>query len=80
MTEIYPLTIISDRYWGSYSGGVFTAWNMDYHEIPTEPAEDDITCMQFWDTTDIIVGRGNTPQEAADDLRQRLEALHDNRT
>lgn len=26
----YPLTIIADRYNGTYSGGRFTAWNMDY--------------------------------------------------
>ena len=80
MTEIYPLTIISDRYGGTYSGGDFTAWNLDYYEIPTGPAEDDVSCMLFWDTTDIVVGRGNTPQEAVDDLRQRLEALKDGST
>ena len=33
MNEIYPLTIINDRYAGTYSGGIFTAWNMDYYEI-----------------------------------------------
>ena len=77
MNEIYPLTIINDRYTGTYSGGIFTAWNMDYYEIPTDPDEDDVTCMLFWAKTDIIVGRGKTPQEAVDDLRQRLEALKD---
>ena len=77
MNEIYPLTIISDRYGGSYSGGDFTAWNMDYYEIPTDPDEDDVTCMLFWTKTDIIVGRGDTPQEAVDDLKRRLEALKD---
>lgn len=77
MDEIYPLTIVSDRYGGTYSGGDFTAWNMDYHEIPTDPAEDDVTCMMFWDTTDIVVGRGATPQEAVDDLKRRLEELKD---
>ena len=77
MDEIYPLTIVSDRYGGTYSGGDFTAWNMDYYEIPTDPAEDDVTCMMFWDTTDIVVGRGATPQEAVDDLKRRLEELKD---
>ena len=75
MNEIYPLTIINDRYTGTYSGGIFTAWNMDYHEIPTDPDEDDVTCMLFWAKTDIIVGRGETPQEAVDDLIRRLEEL-----
>lgn len=77
MNEIYPLTIINDRYTGTYSGGIFTAWNMDYYEIPTDPDEDDVTCMLFWAKTDIIVGRGETPQEAVDDLKRRLEALKD---
>lgn len=80
MTEIYPLTIISDRYGGAYSGGDFTAWNMDYYEIPKEPDEDDVACMLFWDATDIVVGRGDTPQEAVDDLRQRLETLKNGST
>ena len=80
MNEIYPLTIINDRYTGAYSGGEFTAWNMDYYEIPTEPAEDDVTCMLFWGTTKIPVGRGETPQEAVEDLKRRLEALKDGST
>ena len=75
MDEIYPLTIINDRYMGTYSGGEFTAWNMAYYEIPTEPAEDNVTCMRFWETTKIPVGRGETPQKAVEDLRRRLEAL-----
>ena len=75
MHEIYPLTIIADRYCDTYSGGKFTAWNMDYYEIPTEPAEDDVTCMRFWGKTKIPVGRGETPQEAVEDLKRRLEAL-----
>ena len=77
MNEIYPLTIINDRYTGTYSGGIFTAWNMDYYEIPKDPDEDDVACMLFWAKTDIIVGRGETPQEAVDDLKRRLEALKD---
>ena len=80
MTEIYPLTIILDRYCGAYSGGCFTAWNMDYYEIPTEPEEDDVSCMMFWSTTDIVVGRGKMPQEAVDDLTRRLEALKDGKS
>lgn len=80
MNEIYPLTIINDRYTGTYSGGIFTAWNMDYYEIPTDPDEDDVTCMLFWAKTDIIVGRGETPQEAVDDLKRRLEAQKDGST
>lgn len=32
--EIYPLTIISDRYTGAYSGGEYLAFNLDFDEIP----------------------------------------------
>lgn len=80
MNEIYPLTIINDRYTGTYSGGIFTAWNMDYYKIPTEPAEGDVICMWFWETTKIPVGRGKTPREAVEDLKRRLEALKDGKT
>lgn len=72
MANIYPLTIVSDRYSGVYSGGQFTAWNMAYNDIPLDPILDDVSCMYFWDTTDIIIGRGETPQDAIEDLIKRL--------
>lgn len=77
MKNIYPLTIIKDRYNGVYSGGNFTAWNMYYYDIPTNPALGDITCLEFWNNTSIPVGRGVTPDEAVKDLQKRLEALKD---
>ena len=73
MIDIYPLTIINDRYTGTYSGGEFTAWNMDYHEIPIAPDDDDVTCATFWARNKIPVGRGKTPEEAVRDLGRRLK-------
>lgn len=26
--DIYPLTIVKDRYTGVYSGGIYTAWKL----------------------------------------------------
>lgn len=66
--SIYPLTITSDRYGGAYSGGDFLAWKLLPENIPTEPWEDDVTCYEFWHDTDIICGRGKTPEEAVANL------------
>ena len=72
MIDIYPLTIINDRYTGTYSGGKFTAWNLDYYKIPVDPDDDDVTCMAFWATNKIPVGRGDSPEDAVKDLERRL--------
>ena len=70
---IYPLTIVKDRYGGAYSDGVYTAWNLDYYEIPLEVALDDVSCMDFWSNNTIIVGKGNTPEESIEDLYKQLD-------
>lgn len=76
MNEIYPLTIVRDRYMGSYSDGKYTAWNLESWEVPRAIAGDDIECMGFWwqcNAYGITVGRGNTPEEAVEDLRKRMD-------
>ncbi len=65
---IYPATIVTDRYGGTYSGGTYTAWNLDPDEIPPEINESDIPCMEFWEENKIPVGLGATPDEALRDL------------
>ena len=83
MDDIYPLTVIKDRYTGVYSGGVFTAWNEDYYNIPSDISDDDITCMAFWsdylvskkfnvDGNPLAVGIGSTADEAMKDLQLKL--------
>lgn len=80
---IYPLTIVMDRYSGVYSGGLFTAWNLEPCDVPIDILSDDVTCMDFWYGVngdvlsgvirdDIICGVGNTPDEAAANLYARL--------
>lgn len=66
--ELYPLTIVSDRYTGAYSGGLFTAWNLYYYEMPEEIGGGDVECSEFWINNKIIVGKGKTPNEAVDNL------------
>ena len=85
--QIYPLTIVLDRYTGVYSGGYFTAWNCDFMEVPEEIDSDDVTCYEIWDEIregrfsrknafgkPIKVGVGNTPQEAIENLRGQIQA------
>lgn len=74
--EVFPLTIVFDRYGGIYSNGKYTSWNLYPHQVPKEINSNDITCMCFWDDNKIIVGIGNTPNEANNDLIFKLNCTH----
>lgn len=69
---LYPLTIVSDRYGGGYSGGLFTAWLLDWTVVPDEIDGCDPECNTFWNNYQGLVGKGRTPQEAYDDLRKKI--------
>lgn len=76
--DIYPVTVICDRYTGTYSGALWTAWNLDFWEVPREVEGDDSDCWNFWGSHTqkaYPVGRGNSPQEAFDDLCAILHSL-----
>ena len=68
--DIYPLTVIADRYMGTYSGGFFTAWNLDADEVPKAAFADDVSCVCFWaeKAQNYPVGIGNTIGAAIADL------------
>lgn len=70
---IYPLTIISDRYSGVYSGGNYTAWNLYADEVPEGVYADDCECYEFWMENKIICGKGRTTSEALADLYLKLK-------
>ena len=82
--RIYPLTIIIDRYSGTYSGGEFTVWNLYPETIPDDIYSDDCTCADFWRELNHDeksynyrkyhdkCGVGNTIQEAIDNLQNNL--------
>ena len=75
--NIYPLTIINDRYSGVYSGAKYTAWNLDCEDVPTEINGDDIVCNNFWQKNKVVVGKGDSILEAVQDLREMLMEEHD---
>jgi len=75
MDEIYPLTITLDRYGGTYSKGLYLAWNLYVWEIPKAPFLDDVTCMNYWRSNENrkeAVGLGDTPESAVKDLEEKL--------
>ena len=71
MYDLWPVTIIEDRYSGTYSGAVWTAFNC--YDVPSGPASDDIACSEFWAEPCMPVGKGETPNEALEDLRRSAE-------
>jgi|GEM_PF-6003985 len=71
--EIYPLTIVADRYGGCYSGAAFIAWNKDTVEVPEDSQGSDRTCSVFWANVNREeIGFGDTPDEAYLDLCAKL--------
>ena len=75
LEDLYPLTIISDRYGGTYSGGVYTAWPLCFNEIPEDIEDSDVPCFCFWEHVDkSFIGMGATIEEAKMDLIAKLKA------
>lgn len=70
--SIYPLTIVSDRYSGAYSGGEYTAWNLLAEDVPEGIEADDVGCHSFWLDNEIVCGKGRTVCEALADLYMKL--------
>ena len=81
--DICPITIIKDRYNGVYAGGKtstsgpvpakFTAWNLHCDKVPEEINGGDPECANFWWDYQGIVGKGDTPNEALEDLERQHE-------
>lgn len=75
--NIYPLTIVADRYGGVYSGGKYTAWYCDANEVPEDIFQNDVLCDECWDylynhSSDILFGVGETIDEAVRNLNEKL--------
>ena len=71
----YPVTIVSDRYYGCYSGANWLAFPLYVEEIPEEVGGGDMEEMCFWDNYKEPVGKGGTPDTALKDLIQKIEEL-----
>jgi hypothetical protein len=80
--DIYPLTIILDRYNGAYSDGKWLAFNQYHYNIPDEVDDGDVECCMFWynqrrleknNENYMIIGIGNTIDEAMKDLLRKMD-------
>ena len=73
--RISPLTIIQNRY-----GGGFLAFNLESWDVPRDINEDGLDFWSFWhhDAKKHIIGKGDTPQEALDNLKAKLNPAPDN--
>ena len=70
----YPLTVIRDRYDGCYSGALYTAWPIDYYEVPREVDGSDPECATFWDDADTnFIGLGYDVQTAVNNLIEKMK-------
>ena len=68
--DIYPLVIVADRYGGCYSGGNYLAFNM--YDAPDEAFGDDIEAFEYFMDKKEVIGKGWSPQAAAEDLARKL--------
>ena len=83
--ELYPVTIIADRYNGFYSKGMYTAWNLENERVPWQITANQNICKDWWDnyyntinvaSNDMIaVGIGNTIKDAIEDLKARINRI-----
>ena len=73
----YPITIISDRYDGTYSKGNWLAFPLECDEIPDAVNAGDGESMHFWANYKEPVGRGKTPAGAYGDLIAQMGERHD---
>ena len=70
--DIYPLTVVRDRYNGTYSGASYLAFNLDSNLVPSEVHDSDVPCSYFWD----LIDEGNFVEgKVARDYRDIVEAV-----
>lgn len=72
LKDNYPLTIITDRYSGTYSDGYYLAFPLDFDEIPSAVNDSDPECAEFWGDYSEPVGKGSSVQAAIDDLIYKM--------
>jgi hypothetical protein len=74
--DVHPVTIVDDRYGGTYSGGRWCAFPSNPQDVPPDPSWDDSSAAGWWaDAEGLPVGRGDTPDLAYADLVRRLETI-----
>jgi hypothetical protein len=75
---LYPVTIVMDRYSGTYSGGAWIAWPLYPEDVPGEPKADDGTAIVLSGERKRPCGRGSTPNEALANLESAPLQPHQN--
>lgn len=78
--KLYPVTIITDAFDGKYSGSKFLAINNYPDKINSVLYGNDFALnFVFWDNYDSsidgIIGMGDTPDDAYNDLRRKLMVI-----
>jgi hypothetical protein len=72
--HIYPVTIVMDRYTGTYSSALWLAIQIDPDDMPPEIGGGDSDEEMFWREHDDLkfpIGKGNTPNDALEDLKKK---------
>ena len=72
MADLYPITIVEDRYNGTYSGGKWIAFNCYPWQVPEDIFDDDVSCCEFWSRhkKHIRYGVGDSIDEAVENLKK----------
>ena len=82
--DIYPLTVMKDRYSGVYSEGKYLAFNDYFHHLPKNIAGSDGDCLTFWSDFEqgkslnyfnylVFCGKGNSPTKALNNLLKTMK-------
>lgn len=74
---VWPCTMVCDRYGGVYSEAKWLAFNLDCDNIPVEINGSDPQEIDFFMTDKhkaYIIGKGETPRQAYNDLIDKLVA------
>lgn len=78
--DIFPVTIVMDRYSGTYSGAKWLAIQCNSDDVPDEIGGSDPDEESFWrehDDLKLPIGRGKTPNEAYDDLKNKAKSYYE---
>jgi hypothetical protein len=78
--ELYPVTIVMDRYGGVYSNAKWLAIQCDNTQVPDEIWSDDGDEMNFWRShkdSELPIGKGETPNEALEDLKIKAKKFYE---
>lgn len=86
-SDIYPVTIVRDRYNGVYSGFLYVAFYADINWLTSEDKGyngDDVDCREWWIKAkkmhylvrDTFIGGGINPTLALNDLFEKMQDFY----